>query len=160
MGDHKPFFAPVVQGDTYRGKWIEIINWLWSDFGIKTVLAGAAEERQRAGQIAARTGNHFINFAESTKLADLPALLSFSILHIGVDNAPPHIAVAVDTPTITIYGPSDWFDRAQLGDTHAVMTPGMDCSPCRQKRYDNGEKSKCLGELPVEKIKAAIRKRI
>jgi heptosyltransferase-3 len=146
--------------EIHTGKWIEIINWLWSDFRLRTVLVGSPEERQRAGQIAARTGDHFINFAGSTKLGDLPALLSLSLLHIGVDSAAPHIAAAVGTPTITIYGPSDWFDWAPLGEAHAVVTPDMDCSPCRRKGCDDGGKSKCLDELPVEKIKAAIQKRI
>jgi len=38
----------------------------------------------------------------------MAALLQRSLLHISVDSAAPHIAAAVGTPTLTIYGPSDW----------------------------------------------------
>lgn len=141
-------------------KWVEVINWLWAQFGLKTILVGSPDERQRAGQIVDQTGKYCLNLAGSTKLGDLPALLSFSVFHIGVDSAAPHIAAAVGTPAITIYGPSDWFDWAPLGDSHSVIKPDMDCSPCRQKGCDNSEKSKCLDELSVEKIKAAIQKNI
>lgn len=142
------------------GKWAEIIKWLWSEFGLKTILVGSPEEKQRAGQIIDQTGNYCLNLAGFTKLGDLPALLSFSVFHVGVDSAAPHVAAAVGTPTITIYGPSDWFDWAPLGDSHAVITPDMDCSPCRKKGCDDSEKSKCLDELTVEKIKAAIKEKI
>jgi heptosyltransferase-3 len=141
-------------------KWIEIINWLWSEYGIKTILIGSPDERQKSGKISDSTGNHFLNFAGLTGLNELPALLSLSDLHIGVDSAAPHIAAAVGTPTLTIYGPSDWFEWAPMGDKHEIITSDMDCCPCGRKGCEGSGISKCLDELPVEKIKAAIKKRI
>jgi len=138
-------------------KWIQIIDWLWSEFGFKTLLVGSPDEKEKASEIAKKTGEYCLNLAGFTKLGDLPALLSLSSFHIGVDSAAPHIAAAVGTPTITIYGPSDWFDWAPIGEAHSIIKPDMDCSPCRQKGCDDSGRSKCLDELPIKKIKEAIR---
>lgn len=141
-------------------KWVEIINWLWLEHGLKSILIGSPEERLKAGKISENTGDYFLNFAGLTKLDELPALLSLSALHIGVDSAAPHIAAAVGTPTLSVYGPSDWFDWAPVGDKHKIITSDMDCCPCGRKGCDDSEISKCLDELPVEIIKEAIRKQL
>ncbi len=141
-------------------KWVEIINWLWAEYGIKTILIGSPDEKSKAMKVSENTGNYFLNFAGLTGLNELPALLSLSALHIGVDSAAPHIAAAVGTPTLTIYGPSDWFDWAPMGDKHKIITSDMDCCPCGRKGCDDSGISKCLDELPVEKIKAAIKQQL
>lgn len=141
-------------------KWVEILNWLWSEHGLKTVLIGSREEREKSGKISAKTGNYMINLAGLTSLGELPALLSLSSLHIGVDSAAPHIAAAVGTPTLTIYGPSDWFDWAPMGDKHKIITSDLDCCPCGRKGCYDSDISKCLDELPVEKIKDAIQNQL
>ena len=86
----------------------------------------------------------------------MAALLQMSRLHIGVDSAAPHIAAAVGTPTITIYGPSDWRDWAPTGDKNMVVLPDMDCSPCHKKGCDGKGRSICLDNLPVEKVQNAV----
>jgi ADP-heptose:LPS heptosyltransferase len=137
-------------------KWVEVVNWLWSEYRIKSILIGSPGEREKAEKIKSETSQHCINLAGETSLGDLPSLLSLSRLHIGVDSAGPHIAAAVGTPTVTIYGPSDWFDWAPVGDRHSLIIPDMECSPCHRKGCEDSGKSKCLDELPVEKIKTAI----
>ena len=86
----------------------------------------------------------------------MAALLQMSRLHIGVDSAAPHIAAAVGTPTITIYGPSDWRDWAVQGDRNMVVLPDMDCVPCRQKGCDGNGRSKCLDNLSIAKVQDAV----
>ena len=85
-----------------------------------------------------------VNLAGQTTLAELAAVLSQSRLHIGVDSAAPHIAAAVGVPTVTIYGPSSWFDWSPVGDSHRVVLPNMDCVPCHQKGCDGSGRSRCL----------------
>ena len=89
-------------------------------------------------------------------MSKLTGLLSLSYLNVGVDSAAPHIAAAVGTPTITIYGPSDWRDWAPIGETHSVVTPDRDCAPCHQKGCDGSGTSKCIEELTVDSVKGAI----
>ncbi|HUV50346.1 MAG TPA: glycosyltransferase family 9 protein, partial [Anaerolineae bacterium] len=96
------------------------------------------------------------NLTGRTTLDELAGVLSFSSLHVGVDSAAPHIAAAVGTPTITIYGPSEWLVWAPLGETHSVVTPDRYCAPCHQKGCDGSGTSKCLEELTIDKVERAI----
>jgi len=73
-----------------------------------------------------------------------------------VDSAAPHIAAAVGTPTITIYGPSDWRDWAPVGDKHQVVTSDMDCSPCHRKGCDGQGHSRCLEAISIAEVQEAI----
>jgi heptosyltransferase-3 len=90
-------------------------------------------------------------------LREIPALLQLSRLHIGVDSAAPQIAAAVGTPTITIYGPTDWRNWAPPGEKNQVVVPDMDCSPCYKKGCNGSGRSDCLDKLAVAKVQDAVK---
>lgn len=137
-------------------KWIQIIDWLWSEHRLATVIVGSSEEMERAAHIRDRSCGQVFNLAGRTTLGELAGLLSASRVHIGVDSAAPNIAAAVGVPTITIYGPSDWLDWAPQGAAHAIITPDRDCSPCHQKGCDGSGTSDCLEELTVDRVQEEI----
>jgi heptosyltransferase-3 len=139
-------------------KWVQIIDWLREEYGISTVIVGAPGERKKTIDIASKCKGQIFNLTGKTTLDELAGVLSLSSLHAGVDSAAPHIAAAVGTPTITIYGPSDWRDWAPQGNIHNVITPDRDCVPCYQKGCDNTGRSRCLEELTVDKVKGAIQR--
>lgn len=141
-------------------KWVRIIDWLWEKHEISTVIVGAPDEREKAADITGRCGGRIYDLTGRTTLDELAGVLGLSDLHVGVDSAAPHIAAAVGTPTITIYGPSDWRDWAPPGEIHGVVTPDCDCVPCYQKGCDGSGVSRCLQELPVEKVRAAVNDKI
>jgi len=138
--------------------WVAVGAWLWSEYRLPAVIVGSALERKRAETLV-KSGNGIVkmyNMAGETNLAELAALLSLSRLHLGVDSAAPHIAAAVGTPTITLYGPSDWRDWAPVGEQHQVVTLDMDCSPCHQKGCEGQGRSRCLENMSVGQVQAAI----
>ncbi len=137
-------------------KWVQIVDWLWEEYGISTVIVGAPEEKEKSIDIADNCKEKIFNLTDKTTLDELAGVLSLSALHLGVDSAAPHIAAAVSTPTITIYGPSDWRDWAPQGKKHSVVFPDCDCTPCHQKGCDGSGISKCLEELTVDKVKGVI----
>ena len=139
-------------------KWVQIVDWLWEEYEILTVIVGAPEERGKSIDIVNKCKGRIFNLTGRTSLDELAGVLSLSSLHLGVDSAAPHIAAAVSIPTITIYGPSDWRDWAPQGRTHSVIIPECDCSPCYRKGCDDSGKSRCLQELEVKKVMSAIRK--
>ena len=138
-------------------KWAQIIDWLWKEYKIATVVVGAATEHERAGKTVQAYPGKSYNLAGKTSLAELAGVLSLSRLHIGVDSAAPHIAAAVGTPTITLYGPSDWRDWAPVGDRHRVVVPDMDCVPCHKKGCNGNGRSECLETLGIEPMQTVIR---
>jgi heptosyltransferase-3 len=138
-------------------KWVRIIDWLWREYKIATGVVGAATEHERAAKIVQACSGKSYNLAGKTSLAELAGVLSLSRLHIGVDSASPHIAAAVGTPTITLYGPSDWRDWAPVGDRHRVVVPDMDCVPCHKKGCNGNGRSECLETLGIEPMQTVIR---
>jgi heptosyltransferase-3 len=138
------------------GKWVEVIDWLLGKHGFRSVLVGSRDEAEAAAGIVRKCNGQARNLAGKTTLGELAALLSFSSLHLGVDSAAPHIAYAVGTPTVTIFGPSDWRSWTVPDDRHRIVIPDDPCVPCHQKGCDGKERSVCLEELGTEKVKNAI----
>ncbi len=138
-------------------KWVTIIDWLWRDFAMATVIVGSAQERKRAADLICAGSGKAYNLAGRTTLAELAGVIQQSRLHIGVDSAAPHIAAAVATPTVTLYGPSDWRYWAPPGKHHRIVTSDMDCVPCRQKGCEGREISRCLETLEAANVQRAIR---
>lgn len=137
-------------------KWVQVINGLWREFGIAAVIVGAPAERERAGELGNSCAGKVCNLAGKTTLAELAGVLRLSRLHIGVDSAAPHIAAAVGTPTVTLYGPSDWRYWAPPGERNRVVVPEMACAPCHLKGCEGSGISRCLDTLPVERVQAVI----
>jgi ADP-heptose:LPS heptosyltransferase len=138
-------------------KWVQIIDWIWHSFGLSIVVVGSPAERERAEGLVRDCAGKVFNLAGKTTLAELAGVLGQSRLHIGVDSAAPHIAAAVGTPTVTLYGPSDWRYWAPPGERHRVVVPDMTCAPCHQKGCEGSGISRCLETLTVERVQAVLR---
>lgn len=141
-------------------KWIDVLDWLEEECGLPAALVGSPDERERAEKLKNKCKGKVFNLAGKTTLPELAGVLSLSRLHIGVDSAALHIAAAVGTPTISVYGPSNWKEWAPIGNNHRIIMSDWKCVPCRQKGCNGTERSHCLEELNTDKIKAAIREAI
>ena len=137
-------------------KWQQLVFFIWQTYKMPVIITGSAAEKKRADALVATSFSPIYNLAGKTTLREMAALLQMSRLHIGVDSAAPHVAAAVGTPTIIIYGPSDWRDWAPPGDRNKVVLPDMDCSPCHKKGCDGNGRSKCLDNLSVAKVQDAV----
>jgi len=138
-------------------KWVQIIDWIWHSFGLSIVVVCSPAERERAEGLVRDCAGKVFNLAGRTTLAELAGVLQLSRLHIGVDSAAPHIAAAVGTPTVTLYGPSDWRYWAPPGERNRVVVPDMECAPCHQKGCEGRGTSLCLDTLEVAQVQAVLR---
>lgn len=138
-------------------QWGELIDLLWQNHQITAVLVGSPEDAAAAGRIIAGRNDHAVNLAGETTLGELSALLSMSTLHLGVDSAAPHIAAAVCTPTLTIFGPGNWKSWTVADELHRIVTADMPCISCNKKGCDDTEQSRCLDELGTDRVYAEAR---
>lgn len=137
-------------------KWRELIDRLWENHQLPTLLVGAPEDTFIAEEISAKRKGHTFNLAGKTTLGELTALIAMSRLHLGVDSAAPHMAAAVGTPTLTIFGPGNWKSWTVADELHRVVTSDMPCIPCNRKGCDNSGKSRCLDELSPDRVYAEV----
>jgi heptosyltransferase-3 len=95
--------------------------------------------------------------AGKLSLKELAALTARARLFIGVDSAPMHIAAAMGTPTVALFGPSGDKEWSPWKVQHRVVA--SDAHPCRPCGIDGcgGSKvSDCLTSLSVEKVHQAV----
>jgi heptosyltransferase-3 len=85
----------------------EVISWLIKQ-GLKVIVTSSPEkhELEKAQEILALVSSHqsLIDITGRTTIKQLAAIADASDLFIGVDSAPMHIAAAVGTPVIAIFG--------------------------------------------------------
>jgi len=137
-------------------RWAPVLEALWKRHRLAAVLVGAPEECGKAALLASRLAGPVFDLVGKTTLAELAGVLNRAAFHVGVDSAAPHIAAAVGVPTVVLYGPSDWRYWAPPGDRHLVVAPGDECAPCFQKGCEGKGWSRCLEEMPVERVSAAV----
>jgi heptosyltransferase-3 len=133
-------------------RWAEVIATLGERDGLPSILIGSMEESRDAGGILQKTGGAGRSIAGKTSLGVLAAVLRRSILHLGVDSAAPHIAYAVGTATVTLFGSSDWRAWTIVDDRHRVVAPDMECVPCHRTGCDGKEESVCLESLGPDMV--------
>lgn len=100
------------------------------------VLIGSARERAVCRYVAAAAPGT-VDLAGQTTLSELAALIRRSAGCVTNDSGPMHLAVALDRPVVSIFGPTDslWIGPYQRAD--AVLRTDLPCAPCylRQLRH-------------------------
>jgi predicted lipopolysaccharide heptosyltransferase III len=138
----------------------KLIGWIGARFSFSVILLGSADERERADEIVKTSGSHVYNLAGKTPLGELAAILRACCLFIGGDSAGIHIAAAVGTPTVSLFGPSAPESWAPRGEQHRAIQKNWPCVPCRQKGCKNSERSLCLEELKLADVRAVVEEHI
>ena len=83
---------------------------------------------------------------------ELMALMESASLYVGNDSGPMHVAAALGTPVVGIFGSSDPKRWHPWGVPHRAIAAGLECSPCHGKWCVNPAQFACLTELPVDRV--------
>lgn len=160
-----PFDRPVVALQPFSlwqykewevDKFIQLINRLISKYNVSIIITGSLDERKRADKIIKGCRRNIYNLAGETSLGTLAAVLQTCSLFIGVDSAGIHIAAAVGTPTVSIFGPATAIAWAPQGEQHCIVQKQMPCVPCDRKGCQGSGISRCLGELTVDEVMSVV----
>ncbi|MDI6776690.1 MAG: glycosyltransferase family 9 protein [Syntrophales bacterium] len=90
-----------------------------------------------------------INLGGRTTLRDLAYLYQLAALLVTTDSGPMHIAAAVGTPVVALFGPTDPSRTGPFGQGHTVIQKGLPCSPCFLKKCAT---KKCMYEITAEDV--------
>jgi lipopolysaccharide heptosyltransferase II len=110
------------------------------------------ERAQVAGMVATLPEGAF-NLAGKTDLLQLAALLSRVDLLVCNDSGPMHLAAALGTPVVAIFGPTDPKKVGPYGEGHRVFKSEIDCAPCRRSRCVQA--GACLAAISAEEVARA-----
>ncbi len=134
-----------------------IADILANHFHAQVILTGGHAEKATVQAVAQRMKSPYLNLAGATSLGGLAAIISELDLFISNDTGPAHIANAVDTPGITIFGPVDpkrWAALDQL--RHPFVRHPVACSPCTY--WECPIDHRCLRRLSPEMVIAPAEK--
>ena len=127
--------------------------------GLRVVMTAAPSEDERlhVTRILSQTEQAPVNLCGELSLKEMAALSARAALFVGVDSAPMHIAAAMGTPVVALFGPSG---EAQWGPwmvPHRVVSSAdHPCRPCGIDGCGGGKVSDCLVTLPESRVLAAI----
>ncbi len=136
------------------GSWAQLADWL-SRQGFRVVITGSAGDRELAEDIADRMSEPALNLAGQTSLAELAGLLKKARFAITADTGPMHLAAALGTRMVAIFGPTAPWRTGPFGEGHQIVRLELDCSPCFQRQCPQ---PRCLTELSWETARAACEK--
>lgn len=165
LGGRRPWvgLAPGSARPTKRwpvGRFAELARTLASR-GFDCCVVGSADERPLADAILHRAREAAPrSLVGEIPLGELPATLALARALVGNDSAPAHIAAAVGTPTVTLFGPTDPDHGYAPRGAHVrlVRAEGPDCRPCSPRgprRCPRGDLA-CLAELPSSRVVDAL----
>jgi heptosyltransferase-3 len=135
-----------------------ILDRLGAD-GWPLVLTGAPDpaEAELVAAVRAHSSATTIDLSGQLALAELGALIGAARLFIGCDTAPMHIAAAMGTPVVVVFGPSGEAEWGPWRVSHRVVASrAHSCRPCGNNGCGGSNHSDCLLTLPVAQAALAI----
>lgn len=109
---------------------VKLCDSLANQFNCQIVLVGGPEDIELCRYIQTHTKARSLNLAGTTSLLQLAAVIKHCDLFVGHSSGPTHIAAAVGTPVVAIYGPDNPVNFGPLGNRVEVVTPKLNCAPC------------------------------
>lgn len=148
----------------------ELITRLHADPARQVVIIGGRDDR-RLGEIISRHVRHprrpWIAAGEA-RIRQTAALLERCDVMVGNDSGPQHLAAAVGTPVVALFGPTSPTNFRPYGDRHEVIWKGdrLACSPCFRflgglqqywpRRLRPGCRLECMRSITVEDVLGAV----
>ncbi len=113
-------------------RFAQVIRWLVEKVGARVVLTGSTVDRPLTEFIAQLAKVSVLNTAGQLSLIELGALIRRMDMYITIDSGPAHIAAALGTPLLTLWGPGiiqATAQRAGKGPVRILYSPPL-CAPC------------------------------
>jgi lipopolysaccharide heptosyltransferase I len=154
--------APGARWETKR--WVPehiaaVIDAVHEQTGGRAVLLGSTGEQALCGQVAGLTDSEPINLAGKTSLPELAAAVGGARAVLCNDSGAKDLAVALDRPVVTIFGPTNPLRTGPYGRGRDIFRACLPCSPCYLKKLTRcPHHHRCMQEIPpsraIERIVA------
>jgi lipopolysaccharide heptosyltransferase II len=144
-------------------RFAEAATALGREYRATIVLTGTEDEREIVRRVrdGIRSGVRVIDLCGNADLLDMAAVLEQLLVFVTGDTGPMHVAAAVGTPVVAVFGPSDPARYAPLTPTGRIVRVDLPCSPCNRIRHPParcaGHVPDCLEGVAVEQVVAAAR---
>lgn len=150
VGLHPSGGRAVKQWDVAR--WSTVAARLQRDFGATVLVTGSQADEPLTRALARGLERPAVDLAGRLSVREMLALVGALDLFLSPDTGPMHMACAVGTPSVSVFGPSDpvrYFSGGdeRSGGRHVVVRAELWCAPCNLIRKPPAE---CTGPEPPE----------
>jgi heptosyltransferase-3 len=157
-------FVVVHAGASFEGRrwhperFAAAIVEITGETGLDVVLVGGPDEQKIAERIVARTAPSVVNLVGQLSLERLLAVLKQARLFLGNESGPMHMAAAVGTPVVGLFGstnPSRW---GPVGASSIALRPPMPCNCVARDLccWPDPSKACCVWRLEVKPVVDAV----
>lgn len=114
-------------------------------------ILGGAGDSVACAEMEKAIGGRVLNLAGKMSIPESGALIRELDLLISNDSGPVHMAAAVGTPTLVIFGPTDPRRTGPYGMVHRVLRGNQPCQPCYDRVCRFGDKP-CMKDVTVQRV--------
>ena len=132
-------------------RYAELADWLIARKGAEILFIGVKDEIRIITEIQALMRAVSNNIAGKTTLTQLASILRKCNVFIGNDSGPMHLAAAVGTQTIGLYGPGDPTRFGPVGPKCQTIRRKLDCPPCPETSCRFGAAG-CMSTIQVADV--------
>lgn len=135
-----------------------VVGRLASETQLVPILLGSAGEREELEKMGKASGTSFLNLAGKLELDELAAIIANSSLHLGVDSVGSHLACALGTKSLTIFGPTNPLISHSFSKNNIAVFKRTRCTPRPDSQYcclDAGRTCSyhaCMDEINTDEI--------
>jgi len=151
--------SPVAYWETKlwdEAKFAAVCDRIVREIGLPVVFTGESPEGPIA-RIRSLMEAPSASAAGETSLRELAALYREAAVLLTTDSGPMHLAAAVGTPVVALFGPTSPERTGPYGEGHVVVRRDMECSPCFRKSCETLE---CMKTIRVDEVFEAVKERI
>jgi heptosyltransferase II len=129
---------------------------LANEFNAQVFLIGAPTEADVSREVVSRASVKPVDLTGKTSVAEAAALLSVADLLVSNDMGLAHVAPAVGTRTVVIFGPTDPVTTRPFSENATILRKDVECSPCmlRECPIDH----RCMTGISVDAVLDACRR--
>ena len=133
-------------------KFVELGKRVKEKFNASILIFGSSrpKEQELNATIAEGIGEGCFNLSGQTSLLELASLLRRCRLLVTNDTGTMHMAAAVGTRVVAIFGPTDPRTTSPLGKEHIIISREVPCSPCLKRVCP--EDHRCMNLIEVEEV--------
>ena len=124
------------------------------------VIVGTADDVRRDDGAVWPLPRHARSLIDQLTLRETAALLAAAGVVVGNDSGLSHMAAAVGTPTVMLFGPTPHLSLGQLPPHVKVLRTGLECEPCwfRGRFQACTAQIHCLHQLTVKTVEQELRR--
>jgi len=134
-------------------RFAQVADALMERYETQVALLGGPDEAELTQRVASFMRYEAIDLGGKTSIPVLAALLRRCRLFVGNDSGVMHLASAVGTPVVAIFGPSNPLAWGPWGLSHEVIQIDLECSPCIYRGFQLGRLEDCQNPECINRVR-------